>query len=167
MFGPDDEVGTAIRTGWGVDDGEYRDPVPQQRDGNGTPALALQEGTGAIMRIDHPAKPGPRRALAWSGRDWRVEHARFLANETGRDQSEQAVAQQHLDFVIERRGDVIAEPRSIGTGELGGDQPAGLGRRRRDARENGGGDEGPGCEWLGIRGHCVSFNGGSILAVAA
>ena len=118
-----------VGAGGGVDDGEDRGAVAQQGDGDGTASLALQEGAGAVMRIDHPAK-------AVGGR---FQHAGFLADEAGRDQSQQAVAQHQFDLAVERGGHVVAEAWAVRAGELGRDQVAGFACRLDHGRQNGGG----------------------------
>ena len=85
------------------------------------------ERARAIVRIDHPA-------IAVGGR---LQHAGLLADEPRRQQCQQSLAQHQFDFVVERRGDVIAEARSVRTGELGRDQPAGVAHRFDHAWQNG------------------------------
>ena len=111
----------------------------EQRDRDGAAAAAFEVGTGAVMRIDHPAE-----AVRW-----RVQHAGFLADEAGGEQGGEAVAEEQLDLVIHRRGDVIGEARAGGAAEFGRDHPAGGFHRFDHVRQDGTRGKGHGCSSRG------------------
>ena len=120
-----------VGAGGGVDDGEDRGAVAQQSDGDGAASLALQEGAGAVMRVDHPAVAVGQRIFV----DASSTPASSPTNRAG-DQGEQPVAQHQLDLVVQRGGHVVAEPRTVGAGELRRDQ-VGRPRSPRRSREAG------------------------------
>ena len=115
-LGPGDQVRTAIRADWGVHHAQNRDTMAQQPDRDRAAAASFQECAGAVMRIDDPAV-----AVRLGG-----QHTLFLADESGRQQFRQALAQKQFDLGIDRRRVVVAESRTIGPAELGGEPSASL-----------------------------------------
>ena len=125
-LGPGDQVGTAIRAGRGVHHTQNRDTVAQQPDGDRTAAPSFQERAGAVMRIDNPAI-----AVRLGG-----QNTLFLTDESGRQQRRQTLAQKQFDLGVDRRGVVVAGPRTVGPAELGGKPDPGLLHEVDHGREN-------------------------------
>ena len=130
-LGPGDQVRAAIRADRGKHHAQNRGTMPQQPDRDGAAAPALQERARAVMRIDHPAI-----AVRLGG-----QNTLFLADEAGRQQRRQTLAQKQFNLGVDRRGVVVAEPRTVGPAELGGEPGAGLLHEVDHGREN----RGQGC----------------------
>ena len=100
----------AIRSGprSGLSRGEHhaqnRRTLAQQPDRDRAAAPSFQERARAVMRIDDPAI-----AVRLGG-----QNTLFLADELGRQQRRQTLAQKQFDLGVDRRGVVVAEPRTSG-----------------------------------------------------